>query len=58
MKTTDNNKQKKQHRELSDEELKNVTGGGFELKCPDGRKVSSMEECFDLGSLEAKKMLC
>ena len=39
----------KQLTELSEEELKDVTGGGFskgEVTCPDGRKVSSVSQCI------------
>ena len=41
--------EKKQFKELSEEELKDVTGGGYskgEHTCPDGRAVSSFSQCF------------
>ena len=50
--------EKKQFKELTEEELKEVTGGLVkdtpialvsderELTCPDGRKVSSITQCF------------
>ena len=47
--------EKKQFKELTEEELKDVTGGGYskgEFTCPDGRKVSSITQCAVLAALE------
>ena len=56
--------EKKQFKELTEEELKEVTGGlvkgmpiavvfdESELTCPDGRKVSSITQCFVHDALE------
>ena len=45
MKTTDN-KQKKQFKQLSDEELEQVNGGGIPEKCKDPEYVCShMQVC-------------
>ena len=47
--------EKKQFKELTEEELKDVTGGGYskgEHTCPDGRTVSSFSQCDVLAALE------
>ena len=38
--------EKKQFKELTEEELKDVTGGGGKFTCPDGRTVSSFSQCL------------
>ena len=41
--------EKKEFKELTEEELKEVTGGGYlkgEFTCPDGRTVSSFSQCL------------
>ena len=51
--------EKKQFKELSEEELKDVTGGGYskgEHTCPDGRKVSSITQCAVLAALEVMQV--
>ena len=50
--------EKKQFKELTEEELKDVTGGGYskgEFTCPDGRTVSSFSQCNVLAALEVVK---
>ena len=51
--------EKKQFKELTEEELKDVTGGGCskrEFTCPDGRTVSSFSQCDVLAALEVMQV--
>ena len=51
--------EKKQFKELSEEELKDVTGGGYskgEFTCPDGRTVFSFSQCDVLAALEVMQV--
>ena len=51
--------EKKQFKELTEEELKDVTGGGYskgEFTCPDGRTVSSFSQCDVLAALEVMQV--